>query len=192
MYCCSMLSEKEATRISKFLSLVLRHQPELIGLNLDEQGWTPVPELLEKLRQQNIVIDHTALQQIVATNNKKRFAFNEDQTQIRASQGHSVGVSLDYHPTIPPAVLYHGTAEKNLPSILQHGLKKQSRHHVHLSADKETAVNVGRRHGKPVVLEVKAADMHRDGCQFFVSANGVWLTDQVLPNYLQVSTNDES
>jgi putative RNA 2'-phosphotransferase len=124
------------------------------------------------------------LKEVVATNNKKRFAFNEDETKIRASQGHSIEVELGYNSSIPPAILYHGTAEKNLPFIREQGLQKQSRQHVHLSADKETALKVGRRHGKPVVLEVMAARMCDEGYTFFISANQVWLTDHVPADYI--------
>lgn len=180
-----MVPEKETTRISKFLSLVLRHQPELIGLALDENGWASVPELLEKLQLNDMAVSHAFLQHLVATNNKKRFAFNEDQTRIRASQGHSVTVDLDYAPSIPPEILYHGTAAKNLPAILQSGLLKQGRQHVHLSADKETAIRVGQRHGKPVVLNVMANAMQKDGYVFFLSANDVWLTHEVPAVYLK-------
>lgn len=181
-----MLPEKDLTRISKFLSLVLRHQPEAIGLTVDENGWASVPELLEKIQHKGIAIDADILQHIVVANNKKRFAFNEDQTKIRASQGHSIEVDLGYTTSIPPAILYHGTAVQNLPSVLQKGLQKQSRQHVHLSADIETASKVGQRHGKPIVLKVMAADMHNNGYVFFLSANGVWLTDAVPPVYLQL------
>jgi putative RNA 2'-phosphotransferase len=124
------------------------------------------------------------LQQVVEYNDKKRFAFNEDGTKIRASQGHSLEVELDYQPQKPPAVLFHGTTERFLDAILEQGLQKRRRHHVHLSPDVETAANVGRRHGKPVVLAVQAARMHAEGHLFFCSANGVWLTEAVPPKYL--------
>lgn len=180
-----MLPEKEAARISKFLSFVLRHQPEAIGLTLDENGWVSVAELLQKLKEKDKAVDLGTLQHIVATNNKKRFAFNDDHTKIRASQGHSINVDLGYTQATPPTILYHGTATKHLPSIQQSGLVKQSRQHVHLSATKETAINVGGRHGKPVVLEVMAATMHEDGYAFYLSENGVWLTDEVPACYLK-------
>jgi putative RNA 2'-phosphotransferase len=181
-----MLSEKETIRISKFLSLVLRHKPEIIGLMLDEQGWTPVAELLQKLKAKGFHINHDQLQHVVETNNKRRFAFSDDGTKIRASQGHSVNVDLDYAEMVPPAILYHGTAEKNMAAILKEGLHKQKRHHVHLSANKETAIQVGQRHGKPVVLSVMAEKMHAGGYKFYRSANGVWLTDEVPARYLEL------
>jgi putative RNA 2'-phosphotransferase len=181
-----MLSEKEVVRISRFLSLVLRHQPQTIGLQLDEQGWAPVDSLLQNIKAKGFYLDQATLQHIVDTNNKKRFAFNGDKTKIRASQGHSIAVDLGYSKTIPPPVLYHGTAEKNVAAILKEGLKKRSRQQVHLSAEKETAMQVGRRHGTPVVVEVASARMHADGYQFFLSANSVWLTDAVPAAYLRL------
>jgi putative RNA 2'-phosphotransferase len=180
-----VLSEKETTRLSKFLSLVLRHQPQEIDLVLDESGWATVTELLEKLKTKGFALDRAALEYVVATNNKKRFAFNEDGTMIRASQGHSVEVELGYAPQTPPTVLYHGTAEKNVAAILKEGLQRRSRRHVHLSTDKATAIKVGQRHGKPVVLEVMSGEMHKSSHTFYLSANGVWLTDSVPPQYVQ-------
>lgn len=182
----SMISAKETTRVSKFLSLVLRHQPETLGIHLDENGWTDVPVLLEKLNAGHFAITFEDLKHVVDTNEKKRFAFNDDATRIRASQGHSVSVELDYTPQVPPAELYHGSAEGNVPSILASGLDKRSRHHVHLSADPKTAVAVGQRHGKPVVFTVASGRMHADGFVFFQSDNQVWLTDHVPPAYLQI------
>jgi putative RNA 2'-phosphotransferase len=181
-----MLSEKEATRLSKFLSLVLRHQPQTIGLQLNEQGWASVDDLLQKMQATGKPLDRETLQFIVDTNNKKRFAFNDDGTMIRASQGHSINVELGYTAVAPPPTLYHGTTERNIAAILQEGLKKQQRQHVHLSADGETALAVGQRHGKPVVLEVLAGEMYSKGYSFFQSANGAWLTDAVPPAYLRL------
>jgi putative RNA 2'-phosphotransferase len=172
--------------ISKFLSLVLRHKPQEIGLTLDQNGWASVSELLTRLNANGSPVTMDLLEEIVDTNNKKRFAFNEDRTQIRASQGHSIEVDLDLQACEPPALLFHGTAEKNLASILATGLKKQNRQHVHLSDNTDTAKNVGGRHGKPVVLHVNAAQMQKDGFIFFLSANQVWLTDEVPPVYLSI------
>lgn len=179
-----MYNEKEVARISKFLSLILRHQPQVIGLQLDAQGWVLVEELLQKLNATQHPLDRKTLEHIVATNNKKRFALSEDGAKIRASQGHSLALDLGYTPVTPPPVLYHGTATLYREAILREGLQKQSRQHVHLSADKETASRVGQRHGKPLVFEVNAVAMHIHGYTFFCSANGVWLTDNVPPQYL--------
>ncbi|GAB2703292.1 RNA 2'-phosphotransferase [Mucilaginibacter koreensis] len=181
-----MISEKETTRISKFLSLALRHQPETIGISLDENGWTDVAQLLQQLNQHQMKVDMDMLMHVVETNNKKRFAFNNDHTQIRASQGHSVQVDLGYVPAQPPAILYYGTAVQNLPSILNNGLEKRSRQHVHLSADTATAIKVGQRHGKPQVLVIDAQRMQQDGFTFYLSANSVWLTDAVPAKYISV------
>ncbi len=172
---------KKHEDISKFLSLVLRHKPETIGLVLDENGWADVKELVSKMG--NLTIE--TLEKIVETNDKKRFAFNEDKTKIRASQGHSLKINLDLKPVEPPEVLYHGTADKFVEVIKSTGIKKQSRSHVHLSSNFDTAVNVGQRHGKPVVLEVKAKKMHQDGYKFYLSENNVWLTDFVPSEYIK-------
>lgn len=179
-----MLSEKETTRISKLLSLILRHAPETISITLDANGWTDTVTLIERVNQHGHNLTPDILAYVVETSPKKRFAFNEDRTRIRANQGHSVSVDLGYAPTTPPAVLYHGTSEKALPSILTTGLDKRDRHHVHLSANPQTARTVGSRHGRPVVLEIDARAMHQQGLPFFLSNNGVWLTDHVPVAYL--------
>lgn len=179
-----MLNEKETTRISKFLSLVLRHKPETIGITLDENGWTPVTTLIEKLALAGTQIDIDILKHVVDTNAKKRFAFNDTFDKIRASQGHSITIELGYDQQLPPAILYHGTAVQHIDSILSTGLNKGSRHQVHLSADINTAISVGKRHGKPIVLEISAEKMHNDGFTFFVSENNVWLTDNVPVEYI--------
>ena len=180
------MNEKEATHISKFLSLVLRHQPETIGIQLDQNGWVGVRELIDKAVQHGIGIDQSKLDYIVENNSKKRFAYNSSGDQIRASQGHSVSIELGYQSQVPPDVLYHGTGEKSVSSILTTGLEKRSRQHVHLSKDIETAIQVGQRHGKPVVLKVHAYQMHEDHFIFYISDNGVWLTDQVPVKYLSL------
>jgi len=179
-----MISEKENIRISKFLSLVLRHQPETINLTLDENGWTDAAILIGQMNANGFAVSKEILQHIVTTNSKSRFAFNDDQTKIRANQGHSVDVELGYKPKQPPSILFHGTAESSLSSISETGLEKRSRHHVHLSADTDTAIKVGQRYGKPVVLQVAASDMFNDGYQFFLSDNNVWLTDHVPVKYI--------
>lgn len=183
--------EKENTRISKFLSLVLRHQPQKIGIHLDAEGWTDVHILLQKASAAGVKISLPLLQHIVATNNKKRFSFNPAGTHIRANQGHSVPVELGYQPQTPPPVLYHGTATRFLDAILASGLHKKNRHHVHLSDNRETARQVGQRHGKPVVLTVAAAAMYNQGFTFYLSENGVWLTDRVPAHYLQILADTE-
>jgi putative RNA 2'-phosphotransferase len=181
-----MISEKENIRISKFLSLVLRHKPETINLTLDENGWTDVATLLAKMNENGFVLSNEILQHVVKTNAKSRFAFNDDRTKIRASQGHSVDVELGYEPKQPPSILFHGTAESSLPSIFETGLEKRSRHHVHLSADTETATKVGQRYGKPVLLRIAALEMFNDGHQFYLSDNNVWLTNHVPLKYIKI------
>lgn len=176
---------KTTIKQSKFLSLILRHQPETIGLELDEEGWASVPALLEKLAEHNRSMTMQELEHVVTVNDKQRFSFNADKTCIRANQGHSLKtLDLGLHPVEPPETLYHGTAERFLESILRTGLEKRSRQHVHLSADEETARKVGIRHGKPVILQVAAGQMQRDGLIFYLSANGVWLTDHVPLIYI--------
>ncbi|QJD98072.1 RNA 2'-phosphotransferase [Mucilaginibacter robiniae] len=182
-----MLSDKETTRISKFLSLVLRHQPDVIGIELDENGWTDVSTLLQHMNNHGMKISPAILEHVVATNNKKRFAFNETHMQIRASQGHTVNIDLGYTPMQPPNVLYHGTATHHVASIMQDGLEKRSRQHVHLSTDRDTAIKVGQRHGQPEVLIIDAQSMYKDGYTFYISDNGVWLTDYVPRQYITSS-----
>ncbi len=174
----------ELVHISKFISLVLRHQPEAAGLSLDDNGWAPVDALLSALNGKGMNVDLPLLQHIVETNDKKRFAFSDDGLFIRASQGHSISVNLDLLPLPPPEVLYHGTASRFLDSIREHGLRAGSRQHVHLSADSLAAAQVGMRHGTPVVITVDAASMHSNGILFYRSENDVWLTDTVPNRYL--------
>ena len=176
--------DNRSVRISKFLSLTLRHQPEKIGLRLSESGWASVEQLIAASRKHGVEFTLEELQNVVASNDKKRFSLSEDGLRIRANQGHSIEVELGYAPTAPPEILYHGTAERFLAAIKQQGLIKGKRHHVHLSADVDTATKVGRRHGKPVVLRIEAGRMRQDGFIFYLSANGVWLTDRVPVQYL--------
>lgn len=178
---------KNEINISKFLSLVLRHQPETIGIQLDQNGWADIDELLEKANNHGIQIDRAILNYVVETNQKKRFAFNDTLDKIRASQGHSVDIELGYTNQKPPKILFHGTGEKSVQSILETGLEKRSRQHIHLSSDIETAIKVGQRHGKPYVFKVLAEQMYTDNFQFFISDNGVWLTDNVPAKYLKES-----
>lgn len=177
--------EKQLKHISKFLSLVLRHEPAQIGLTLDEEGWADVTELIEKMNKKGTFLDFETLQVVVDSNDKKRFAFNHNKTRIRASQGHTIEVELNLPPQVPPAVLYHGTAITNLPVIKEKGLVKMERQHLHLSAEEGTAKNVGGRHGKPVVLVIQALAMHEQGYVFYLSANGVWLTDHVPAEFIE-------
>jgi putative RNA 2'-phosphotransferase len=173
-----------AKEISKFLSYVLRHAPETIGLDLDANGWADVDDLLVKARHAGRRIDLVTLREVVALNDKRRFTLSEDGRRIRAAQGHSIAVDLDLAPSEPPPRLYHGTAARNLDAILAEGLKPGQRQQVHLSLDPATAHKVGERHGKPVVLAVDAAAMHRDGHRLFCADNAVWLTDCVPARYL--------
>ena len=169
---------------SKFLSLILRHQPEKIGLTLDENGWADVEELIRLSNLAGRRLTRPLLEQVVAENDKKRYAFSEDGLRIRASQGHSVAVNLDLLPTEPPELLYHGTASRFLDSIRATGLNAGSRQHVHLSQDVATATRVGQRHGQPVVLVVRARAMWTARHTFFLSANAVWLTERVPTEFL--------
>ena len=184
-----MINAKQITHISKFLSLVLRHQPETIGIQLDQNGWADIEELLDRAKKHGIQFDREVLSHIVATNSKKRFAFNATLDKIRASQGHSIEIELGYTNQKPPEILFHGTAEKSVQSILEKGLEKRSRQHVHLSSDLETAIRVGQRHGKPFVFKVLAEQMYNDKFEFYISENGVWLTDNVPAKYLKGNDN---
>lgn len=177
---------KTIKNLSKFLSLVLRHKPEVLGIKLDPQGWANTEELITKCQAKGKKLDLMLLKEIVAENDKKRFAFNEDFSRIRASQGHSIQIELGYTPQEPPEILFHGTATRFLQSIKDKGLIKGKRHHVHLSSNRNTALQVGSRHGKPIILEVAAQKMHRAGHTFFLSENGVWLTETVPTNFLNI------
>ena len=168
---------------SKFISLILRHKPETIGITLDEHGWADVSELIEGINK-TTPFNMQMLEEIVSTDNKQRYSFNDDKTLIRANQGHSIPVDVELKKTVPPEVLYHGTGEKYVTSIDKEGLIPKSRLYVHLSKDEETALNVGKRHGKPVVYKVNAKRMAEDGYEFFLSVNGVWLTKAVPKEYL--------
>jgi putative RNA 2'-phosphotransferase len=175
---------KDLVSVSKFLSLILRHKPETIGVSLDQNGWVPIQELLKAASVYNQAIKRELLDEVVFTNDKMRFSYSPDGLKIRANQGHSVEVNLALKPIEPPAVLYHGTVNKFLNSIWTSGLQKMERNHVHLSATIETAKAVGCRRGKPVVLSIEAQKMHQDGNEFFLSANGVWLTESVDIKYI--------
>lgn len=179
-----MINESRLVKISKYLSYVLRHRPDKIGLELGEGGWISVDELLAACKNDRFPIHRAELNEVVANNDKKRFSFDETGDLIRANQGHSVEVDLQLAPAVPLDVLYHGTGHKAVDAILSKGLCKMSRHHVHLSADIATAKVVGARHGRPIVFVVDAAAMHKAGYTFYCSENGVWLVDNVPPEYL--------
>lgn len=178
------MNNSRLVKISKYLSKHLRHQPDRIGIKLAPGGWVSVDELLAACKKHSFPINHAELNEVVASNDKKRFSFDSTGTLIRANQGHSVEVDLQLEPTIPPDVLYHGTGHGAVEAILREGLCKMSRHHVHLSKDIATAKTVGARHGRPVVFAVDAAAMHEAGYTFYCSENGVWLVDSVPPEYL--------
>lgn len=180
------MNDKQKKEISKFLSLILRHSPETIGLQLDDNGWADVQELLSKSVQHKHPFTQEELELVVADNDKQRFAFNGDHSKIRASQGHSVNIQLALAPQEPPEILYHGTVQKFLESIQREGLQKMSRQHVHLSKDRETAEKVGSRRGVPVILSIRSGQMQRDGILFYLSENGVWLTDNVPVKYIEL------
>lgn len=172
------------TKTSKFLSLVLRHEPETIGLTLDGNGWADIEELIDLANANGKPVTRELIDQVVRDNDKQRFAISEDGLRIRANQGHSVDIDLALTALEPPATLYHGTATRFAKSIRKLGLIKQSRQHVHLSSDEATAIKVGNRHGKPLVLKIRAAEMHASGLAFFRSENGVWLTDAVATEFI--------
>lgn len=173
------------THISKFLSLVLRHKPEEINLQLDENGWADTDELIIKSNAHGMAIDFDLLEEIVFTNDKKRFSFNDDLSKIRANQGHSVAIDLALTATMPPEKLYHGTVAQFMEAIKVNGLQKMSRQHVHLSKDIDTAKKVGARRGKPIILTVNTIAMQQQGYLFYIAENGVWLTDNVPAAFIE-------
>ncbi len=182
--------QKNLTRISKFLSLVLRHKPETIGLSLDAEGWVRVDVLLDALNRNGKALERHMLNEVVFSNDKQRFAFSTDGQSIRANQGHSIDIDLKLQAVEPPDILFHGTATRFLDSIREDGLQRGKRHHVHLSATIETATSVGSRHGKPVVLHIAAKRMMEDGHVFYLSGNGVWLTDHVPVEFIDLPDDD--
>lgn len=186
-----MMSERRHRNVSKFLSYILRHHPEEIGLELHDGGWANVADLLSSCGKKGWSISVQELETMVAENDKQRFAFSVDRLRIRAVQGHSFPVNLGYVPTEPPEILYHGTARQNLTRIRSHGLVRGTRQHVHLSPNALIAKKVGQRHGKPLVLEIPARRMHEDGHVFYLSSNGVWLTEHVPPNYVVCAEQEE-
>ncbi len=175
---------KQQQNLSKFISLVLRHQPDAAYVTLDEHGWANVEQLLNGINKTGRQIDMTVLENIVAADEKQRYSFSPDKTLIRANQGHSIPVDVELKESEPPEFLYHGTASRFIGSIMTEGLKPMSRLYVHLSKDVETAKKVGSRHGVPVILKIHSGKMHQDGLKFYLSANGVWLTKQVGTKYI--------
>ena len=179
------MDNKRLVRISKYLSLHLRHQPEQLGLTLETGGWVNVGLLLAACEQNGFELTRAELEEVVVRNDKQRFSFDDTGTRLRANHGHSVEVDLQLEEAVPPPLLYHGTPERSLDSILRTGLKKMQRQHVHLSTTLDEARKVGARRGRPVIVLVDAAAMHADGFQFFRSASGIWLTDEVPAKYLR-------
>ncbi len=178
------------TQASKFITLILRHKPETIGITLDEHGWANVDELIKGIADRQ-PFDMAMLEEIVATDEKQRYSFNEDKTLIRVNQGHSIPVDVELEEKEPPAILYHGTGIKYKVSIEDKGLIPKSRLFVHLSADRETALKVGSRHGSPIIYRINAAQMHKDGYKFYLSKNAVWLTESVPAKYLGSILNNK-
>ncbi|AQR96229.1 MULTISPECIES: RNA 2'-phosphotransferase [Clostridium] len=175
---------KEDMSISKFISLILRHKPEEIGLKLDEYGYIKTSDLIKGLNLKGYKVTISDIERIVAEDNKQRYSFNEDKSKIKANQGHSIAVNLELQPIEPPKVLYHGTATRFSESICKEGIKKQNRQYVHLSSGVETATKVGKRHGELVIFRIDSDQMYKDGYKFYLSENKVWLTDYVPIKYL--------
>ncbi len=181
------MDSKRLVHVGKYLSLILRHKPEKVGVALEPGGWANIDDLLEGLAQDGQPLTLDELIEVVQHDDKQRFSFDDAKVRIRANQGHSIPIDLQLEPRQPPAVLLHGTADRFLDAILREGLKKMARHHVHLTESVESAQKVGRRRGKPVVLRVDAASLHRDGRLFYLTANAVWLVDEVPPAYVSVA-----
>ena len=191
--CCQhqkiVMNKKQLTDISKFLSFVLRHAPESIGLQLDREGWASIDSVLAGAITQPFALNREILHIVVSENDKKRFEISADDQWIRAVQGHtSSSVRREYVEKQPPEFLYHGTVERFLDSILEQGLHRGTRHHVHLSASIETAISVGKRRGKPIVLKIHSSRMYRQGFKFFLTENGVWLTAAVPVDFIEILT----
>ncbi|MGY3581476.1 putative RNA 2'-phosphotransferase [Bradyrhizobium sp. USDA 4341] len=178
----------DKSKLSRFLSFVLRHNPGSIDLQLNEEGWVRIDELMRKAKAVGKGFRRDDLLEVIATNDKQRFTLSPDGQRIRAAQGHSIAVKLGLEPLEPPPRLYHGTASRSLDAIWSDGIRPQRRQQVHLSLNRETAERVGQRHGKPVVLVIDADAMHREGFKFYQADNGVWLTDHVPPAYLAFSS----
>ncbi|MCT6589341.1 RNA 2'-phosphotransferase [Pantoea dispersa] len=177
---------KKYTDISKFLSYLLRHQPEAVGLSLDKDGWAVITDLILCAKQEGYILDPDIIQAVITSSDKKRFILSDDGLHIRAAQGHSTQqVDIAYQEKTPPDILYHGTATRFISEIREQGLLPMSRQYVHLSTDEVTAIQVGQRHGKPLVLKIKALTMYEQGFKFFQAENGVWLTSSVPYQFIQ-------
>lgn len=173
-------------KIGKYICLILRHKPEIIGIELDKNGWANIDELINGVKKKYPDLNRERLEYIVKTDNKQRYSLSDDKSKIRARQGHSIDVDVELKELTPPELLYHGTAERFLESIMKEGLVPKSRLYVHLSKDVETAEKVGKRHGKPAVLKIETGKMAEDGFKFYLSENGVWLTKAVPPKYFSL------
>lgn len=186
------MNSKQIVKTSKFLSLVLRHQPQTVGISLDEAGWVDVDVLLAAMSEHGRDLTRDQLEFVVQENDKQRFAFSTDGLRIRANQGHSVEVELDHAPAEPPELLFHGTPAHFVEAIRSGGLKKMKRHHVHLHENRDVATTVGKRRGKPVILTVRAGEMHRAGIEFFVTPNHVWLVDAVSTEWIDLPSDENA
>jgi putative RNA 2'-phosphotransferase len=178
-------ADRDIVQISKFLSLVLRHEPEIVGQKLDKGGWLEVADLIRGAKAAGVDLTPEILACAARGTDKKRFTLSEDGLRIKANYGHSIPVDLDLEPAEPPELLFHGTAARFLDPIRDEGISRRGRHYVHLSGDEASAVEIGKRHGEPVVLKVQAGRMHREGYEFFLSESGIWLTRSVPPNYVE-------
>jgi putative RNA 2'-phosphotransferase len=174
----------ELIKISKFLSLILRHKPESIGVSMSPHGWVKIDELIRAAQKHRIHLTKKLIDEVIKTNDKQRFTYSSDGESIRANQGHSVNIELELQPSTPPDTLYHGTAIRFMKEIRKTGLLKMNRQYVHLSLKKTTAYDVGKRQGKPIILTIDAQTMNQDGYEFYLSKNGVWLTKHVPSQYL--------
>ncbi|MDV9617784.1 RNA 2'-phosphotransferase [Clostridioides difficile] len=178
------MSKKD--KLSIFISLILRHKPEIIGIKLDDYGYADVNELIEKINNTGRNINIEILEQIVKEDNKQRYSFNDDRSKIRANQGHSINVNVELRELEPPKYLYHGTATRFLDNIKNEGIIKQSRLYVHLSRDIDTAIKVGKRHGTPVILKINTGKMYENGYKFYLSENNVWLCEYIPFKYVEI------
>ncbi|GFZ30233.1 putative RNA 2'-phosphotransferase [Clostridium zeae] len=185
-----MKENREDIELGKFISLILRHSPDTIGITLDAHGWAKIEDLIKGINNAGKRINFETLERIVKENNKQRYSFSDDRTKVRANQGHSIDVDVELAESIPPKHLYHGTSRRFIDSIMDLGIQKQSRQYVHLSMDFDTARSVGERHGKVIVLKINSITMFNNGHKFYLSKNGVWLTDSVPVEYISLQNKD--